>query len=160
MNLAPEPSAFSSLVVYSMYASVVATRLSLSGVLGKIRCKLFLASSGLFRRTQFQGDSGARYAAMKSGTGQIHCSAKGRRHAISPVSVETPLMTPEDSRIPAPQHMQTYAVTYGRSTVGTISQAYVVDNVCKRQLEVFLKLESGPYLKYTPRNTAHGFSKC
>jgi hypothetical protein len=43
------------------------------------RRREFSASSRRFCRTRNQGDSGQYKPAMKSGMGQIHCTAKGMR---------------------------------------------------------------------------------
>jgi hypothetical protein len=110
-KLAPAVSAFSIAVVCLIYARVASTSRTLSGDSLRRRIKLLLARSILSRLTAFHGDSGARYAAMKRGTGQTHCSAKGSRQPRSPWTLTTARTTPEESRIPAPQHMHTYAVT-------------------------------------------------
>jgi hypothetical protein len=90
---------------------------------------LSLASSYLPLLTEFHGDSGANQQPMIRGIGQIHCRTKGSFQARLPSIPATARTTPDERRIPAPQHIQTYAVTYGRRTVGTTSQAYVVESV-------------------------------
>ena len=51
--------------------------------------------------------SGARYAPMKRGIGQTHCRTNGKRQPRSPLIPATARTTPEERRIPPPQHMQT-----------------------------------------------------
>jgi hypothetical protein len=94
---------------------------------------------------------------MRRGTGQTHWRANGSFHARSPGIVTTARMTPEDNKIPAPQHMQTYAVTYGRRMVGTISTAYDVDRVLGKSVRRGRSLaeEAVTHLEHSPWNTTH-----
>jgi hypothetical protein len=75
---------------------------------------------------------------MNKGTGQTNWSAKGSLQPRFPSMPATARTTPDERRIPAPQHMQTYAVTYGRRIVGTTSEAYVVESV-------YFQLACSPY---------------
>lgn len=130
-KLEPSDSAFSSAVVCLIYASVASTSSSRSSDLPLSRVRDFLAMSILSLRTAFHGDSGQKYPAMNNGRGQTHCKMNGSRHPIFPSTTVTARTTPDERSCPPPQHMQTYAVTYGLRTVGTISHAYVVESVWK-----------------------------
>lgn len=70
-----------------MYAKIESTLLlSPSGPSERRLCSALRAISGFFRLTAFHGDSGAKYAPMKRGSGQIHCKAKGNRHPNGDIS--------------------------------------------------------------------------
>src|SRR5690606_3352368 len=110
-------------VVCLIYASVASTSASRSSESPLSLLKDVLATSIFPLLTAFHGDSGQKYPATNSGTGHTHCSISGSRQPKSPSTTVTPRITPEERSWPPPQHMHTYAVTYGLKTVGTISHA-------------------------------------
>jgi hypothetical protein len=69
------------------------------------RRTLLSASSCRPWRTSHQGDSGAKYAPRIRGIGQTHWMTKGRRQPQSELMVRVARTTPEERRMPMPQHM-------------------------------------------------------
>ncbi len=103
-----------------------------------------------YRRTAFQGDSGAKKAITRSGTGQDPLKSEWKAPTSSPSRPTTARKTPDEVEYPRPMRERRVAgdlkmcisqyesrlctddgkLTKGRKTVGTISQAYAVVRVC------------------------------